>query len=115
MTTNAFLFSWCENGIEAIVPITQYEDFEEKHAFDILKTGKVPKCPLDHIVGSIIMRARANGQRAYEVYTIDCSEELTEEVWKELWENSPQMCADIIREKGVKLYSTRRNVEPVIR
>lgn len=107
MTTNAFLFSWDENGVEAIVPITQYEDVVER-GLAAIAGKKMPRNPLDQIITSVIMRARANGQRHYEVYTIDCTEDFTEEVWADLWANQPQYCADIVREKGVKLYCNRR-------
>ena len=115
MTTNAFLFSWCEEGIEAIVPITQYEDYEEKQVFNILKTNQVPKCPLDPTLNAILMRARFNHQRHYEVYVIDCDESFTEDGWRKLWEESPQTCADLVRKRGIKLHSDRRDVKEKIR
>ncbi len=36
MTTNAFIFSWDCNGVEAIVPITQYEDMDKRNLINIL-------------------------------------------------------------------------------
>ena len=105
MTTNAFLFSWCMDGVEGVIPITEYEDFEEKQIFEILSTGQVPKrSPLNSIVNMLILRARFNAQRFYEIYAIDCDESFTKDIWENLWESDPQGCAALVREKGVKLF-----------
>jgi hypothetical protein len=60
------------------------------------------------------MRARFNPQRNYEIYAIDCSKELDEAFWRARWEDDPQFCADLIREKGLKIYSDRATKERVI-
>lgn len=108
MTVNAFLFSWDQHGVEAIVPITQYETAPDVEAAVAVLSGEKPKRnPLNDIANSIIWRARANGQRHYEVYAIDCTEDYTEASWREMWEKDPQFCADLIRERGVKLFCNR--------
>ena len=109
MTTNAFLFSWDCQGIEAIVPITQYEDWETTNTFNILADKEQERNPLNSILQGILMRAQANPQRFYEVYTIDCdSKEVDEDWWRMQWEEYPQETADKVRAKGVKIYSDRR-------
>ena len=107
MTVNAFLFSWDQHGVEAIVPITQYDPQSVQAAVAVLKGETINSRALNDIVGSIIWRARYNSQRHYEVYAIDCTEDYTEAVWRELWEQEPQVCADLIRERGVKLFCNR--------
>ncbi len=107
MTTNAFLFSWDQHGIEAIIPITQYEQFEAEQTWAALTGAPVQRNPLTSIIHGLLLRARYNPQRHYEIYSVDCSEEMTEESWKSAWEESPQECANLIREKGHKLYSDR--------
>jgi len=47
MTTNAFLLSWDHYGLEACVPITQYQNPD--WLFGALATGKIPASPLDGI------------------------------------------------------------------
>jgi hypothetical protein len=107
VTTNAFLFSWDCDGIEGIVPITQYEYIDRENTIRILKEQDVVRSPLSSIIQSMIMRATFNPQRHYEIYAIDCGEEMDEDFWKQQWKDYPQETADLIREKGHKIYSDR--------
>ena len=113
MTTNAFLFSWDCTGVEAIIPITHYEDWDTVNAFGVLQGKGKTSNPLNQTLNMLCMRARFNPQRFYEIYAIDCDPSLTEEFWREEWETSPQMCADLIRSKGVKIYSDRMPADTV--
>jgi len=106
-TKNAFIFSWDQLGIESIVPITQYEHHDKQNLIRILSEKPKIKNPLDVIVRSLILRATVNGQRHYEIYAIDCTEEMDEKFWREQWEEYPQATAELIRERGHKLYSNR--------
>lgn len=108
MTTNAFLFSWDMQGIEAIIPISQYEHHDANRLIRILseKSADSPN-PLNGILGMLMLRARANSHRHYEIYAIDCAEDMDEEFWRKMWEDHPQATADLIREKGVKIFSDR--------
>lgn len=114
MTTNAFIFSWDQLGIEAIVPITQYEHHDKQNLIRILSEKSVERNPLDSIVRSLILRARYNPQRHYEIYAVDCDASLDEAFWRKQWEENPQYTADLIRERGHKLYSDRVTKKPVI-
>lgn len=109
MTTNAFIFSWCVEGIESIIPITQYEDWDKQNLIRLLKEEKSIANPLDVIVRNLLIRARMNSHRHYEIYAIDCNKDLDEEFWRQQWEENPQFTADLIRERGHKLYSNRMN------
>ena len=113
MTTNAFLFSWDCTGVEAIIPISQYEDWDTANAFSVLEGKAKTANPLNSTVNAILMRARANPQRFYEVYAVDCDESITEQDWRDMWDTSPQSCADMIRERGVKLYGEPMPVNTV--
>ena len=114
MTTNAFIFSWDCNGIEAIIPITEYEKWDQENLMRLLKNEKRLSNPLNTIIRTLLMRARYNSQRHYEIYAIDCDSSLDEEFWKEQWNSAPQTTADLIREKGHKLYSDRRQTQYTI-
>ena len=107
MTTNAFIFSWDCYGIESIVPISQYEGIDKENTLRILKEESPLANPLNTIIRSLILRARFNSHRNYEVYSVDCDSSLDEAFWKEQWYSNPQFTADLIREKGHKLYSNR--------
>lgn len=112
-TKNAFIFSWDNLGIESIIPITQYEHVEQQNLIRILSEKPIERNPLDSIVQRLIMRARFNPQRHYEIYAIDCTEEMNEEFWREQWEEYPQATAELIRERGHKLYSDRAETHKV--
>lgn len=114
MTTNAFIFSWDCNGVEAIVPITQYEDMDKRNLINILAERKQEANPLNNIIYNLTMRARFNPQRNYEIYAIDCDKSLDETFWRKQWEESPQFCADLIRKKGMMIHSDRATKPRVI-
>ena len=107
MTINSFIFSWTMNGIESIVPITQYEEFDKSNLFNMIAGKKVEKNPIDSIVRNILLRARVNNHRHYEVYAVECAIDLDEKFWWKQWDEEPQYTAELIREKGHKLYSDR--------
>lgn len=109
MTTNAFIFSWDQLGIEGIVPITQYEDWDKVQLMEVLKDNQKENNPLNRIINNMTMRARFNTHRHYEIYAIDCDPELDEAFWKARWETDPQWCANLVRKKGYKIYSDRAN------
>lgn len=114
MTTNAFIFSWDMYGIESIIPITQYEHWDKTNLIRMLKEEKTIRNPLDTIVRNLLLRARVNDQRHYEIYAVDCCEEMDEKFWREQWEQYPQETANLIREKGHRLFSNRITKEAVI-
>jgi len=112
-TKNAFIFSWDHMGIESIVPISQYEYIEQQNLIRILSEKPTERNPLDSIVQRLIMRAKFNSQRHYEIYAIDCTEEMDEKFWHKQWEEHPQFTAELIRERGHKLYSDRANTKQI--
>lgn len=107
MTTNAYIFSWDNLGIESIVPITQYEHHDKQNLIRMLSEKKTEPNPLNKILGMLLMRARVNTHRHYEIYAIDCNASMDEKFWREQWEKYPQETAELIRERGHKLYSDR--------
>lgn len=114
MTTNAYLFMWNQFGIETIVPITQYEDQSKLDIWNIIKGNSPGKNPLDDIITMMLLRARYQSDRNYEIYAMDCDEEITKEQLFDLWDNSPQYAADLTREKGICLYSDRHNYRKAV-
>jgi len=114
MTTNAFIFSWDQYGIESIVPITAYEHHDKQNLMLMLKGEQPKRNPLNNIIHNLIIRARVNNQRHYEIYAVDCHPDLDEEFWRQQWEEHPQFTAELIREKGHKIYSDRRTANQEI-
>lgn len=115
MTTNAFIFAWDKFGIESIVPITQYEHIDKVNLFRILKEEERIRNPLDGIVRSLVLRAQVNSHRNYEIYAVDCAPEMDLKFWQLHWAENPQGMADIIRERGHKLFSSRETRKTVIK
>lgn len=109
MTTNAYIFAWDQTGIDSIVPITQYEEWDKKNTWNVLVDQPVERNPLMSIVQSLILRARYNSHRHYEIYSIDCAFGIDEKEWRKIWEESPQATTDLIRERGQKIYSDRED------
>ena len=109
MTTNAFLFMWDMHGIESIVPITRYEKWDQTQVMQILggKQDRSEPNPLNITLNAMTLRARYNSQRHYEIYCIDCDESITEDDWAIMWDDDPQGCAELVRERGIKIYSDR--------
>lgn len=114
MTVNAFIFSWDENGVESIVPITQYENWDASNTFRLLADQPVVRNPLNSIMNTMLIRARVNSQRHYEIYAIDCDPSLDADFWREQWESAPQATADLVRKRGEKIYCNRRTQKAVI-
>ena len=94
-----FLAMWDSEGLECLFDITGMNHDMMLHKLQ----GKAFKAPFD--LSMLMMRARYNSQRSYEIYTFGVEGELSESEMKDLFNNSPQYFVDLIREKGHKLYS----------
>lgn len=114
--TNTFIVSWDMTGLEAVVDITQDlvlgELFEKESLFDRIKepdadihNEHVRK--INSIIQMMTLRARANPQRHYEIYSLNTVKGIDKETLEQLFNDSPQSAADLIRERGTKLYSDR--------
>jgi len=107
--TTRFVAMWDMTGLECLINVTkldkEHEQWEKENIFRILKeqdpTTKPKHVPLE----MMIMRARYNSQRHYEIYAFDS--ELSEEDIRETFETSPQVMVDAIRNIGHKFYSDR--------
>ena len=113
MTTNAYLVYWCEEGLESIIPITQYEHWDAENTFRILNDEEPVRNPMNGVLQGMLLRARFNSQRHYELYAIDCNNDITKEDLEQMFEDSPQTAADLIRNRGHKMYSDRANTNRV--
>ena len=113
MTT--FVLSWDQTGLEACVNITE---IEQRQMWEILSSkNENKKSGRDHNISSILnmlmLRARFNSQRHYEIYAIDVDETIDETDIKQWFEDNPQRTADLIRDRGRQLYSDRVNRKDV--
>ena len=120
---NLFIVSWDNTGLEACVDITEDRNrsdrFEQEKLFDIIRDpNTVPRnahlVKVNQMVGMMIMRARANPQRHYEIYTVTTDRGITQQDLRDMFETSPQTAANTIRERGNQLYSDRVNQKQIV-
>lgn len=107
MTTNAYLVYWCSEGLESVIPITQYEHWDAENTFRILNNEETVRNPMTGVLQSMLLRARVNSQRHYELYAVDCDTSITKEDLEQMFEDAPQTAADLIRSRGHKIYCNR--------
>ena len=95
---NKFLAMWDCNGLECLFDISDLE-----HDAFISGLKDVPfKTPFN--LGMMMMRARYNSQRSYEIYIFETVDMDYNDI-KAMFEDSPQVIVDAIRKNGNKLYS----------
>lgn len=105
---NKFLAMWDCNGLECLFDISDLE-----HDAMIAGLKDVPfKTPFN--LTMMMMRARFNNQRSYEIYTFETTDIGYDEI-KDMFENSPQVIVDAIRKNGNKIYSDYSAKETAIR
>lgn len=107
---NVFILSWDMLGLETVINASQ---IEKEQMWNILKNGPTDKNKegrvesVGQLVQRLMLRARFNTQRHYEIYSIRVDTSITVEHIKNLFEEHPQSAADLIRQRGTKLYSDR--------
>lgn len=116
---NVFLLSWDMTGLESLIDLTTLEKLrveEEKIRMmkilsdpDARDPGDQSGSVLNQIVQNILLRARVNSQRHYEVYTIQTVTGITRQDLWDMFNNDPQSASELIRERGNQLYSDRVN------
>lgn len=104
-----FLVMWCNEGLECVIDLTR---LEQQNIWNALKDENVPK--FDTNLRHLILRARVNSQRHYEIYSITAQDGITKNDIAEMFDNSPQHAADTIRNIGYKIYSDRATTKQVI-
>lgn len=107
MTTNAYLVYWCEEGLESVIPITQYELWDRDNTFKVLSDQETVRNPLNQMIQNMLLRARVNGQRHYELYAVDCDNSIDKTDIEQMFEHDPQTAADLFRQRGHRLFSDR--------
>lgn len=115
---NTYIISWDMTGLEAIVDVTENitrgNEFEREKIWDILKDPEnIPRNEwaqeVNRILHHMMLRARANPQRHYEIYSINTNQDITKLDLEDMFNDAPQAAADLIRDRGHRLYSDRVN------
>ena len=95
---NRFLAMWDCNGLECLFDIT---DLEGDAMMSGLK-GETFKVPFN--LSTMMLRARFNSQRSYEIYTFTTDGMNYNDI-KDMFEDDPQVIVNAIREQGNMIYS----------
>ena len=109
-----FLFSWDQLGIESIIDLTAYARWDQEQLLNILGDRPAQRNPARSMVQAILLRARYNGHRHYEVYMVTCDAAMDENYWREQWARFPQNTADVVRVRGHQLWSDRVEEDRVV-
>jgi hypothetical protein len=103
-----YLAMWDMYGLEFIFDTSKWE---KEYMWSILSEKPKPTTPS---IQMMILRAKANSQRCYEIYSFNADDDLTEESIKLAFESSPQGIVDFIRANGSKIYSDRAEKKAII-
>lgn len=102
-----FILMWDMYGLESIIDVTE---LEQQAIIAGLKGETVQQSnPIQYM----ILRAKFNTQRCYEIYSIS-TVDIDKDDFIRLFKDSPQMIVNLIRERGTKIYSDRQTKEAVI-
>lgn len=104
---NHFLAVWDMLGLESLhdvgIHMEKYDAWEKEKIVTILKDECAPAPPKGIPLQMIILRAKVNSQRAYEIYEFNSTMDYAEV--KDAFENDPQPIVEWIRDNGKKVYS----------
>ena len=98
------LLVWDCLGLEYSCNLTNYEK-------DIMWSTLKGEKPTVRIPGLdiLILRARANPQRNYEIYTVTVEPDVSLEDIERMFKDTPQAIVDLVRARGHRLYSDRQD------
>mgnify|MGYP006270057559 CR=1 FL=1 len=103
-----YLVMWCSEGLEFLFNITAYEKIK---AWNILKGVVTDRQPPS--IKHLILRARMNSQRHYEIYVFNGGDVPEEEI-RSLFDTDPQVIVNAIRKNGEQIFSDRASKAPKI-
>ena len=106
-----FLIMWDCNGLEYVADITADQ---QRVAWARLQGKESPRHAYANPM-HLKLRAQANTQRHYEIYTFDAVDGISEQDIRDMFDNNPQMAADTIRGIGHCIHSDRAQQEVAIR
>lgn len=96
--------------------LVRCNEFERESIFERIKNPEIePRNEslnkITKMIHMMQLRARYNPQRNYEIYKINTTPGIDKDSLIQLFEDDPQAAADLIRDRGDKLYSDRRTTE----
>ena len=104
-----FVVVWDNTGLEYVGDVTADEG---QRVWSALK-GEPVKYTIPNL-NHIILRARYNQHRHYEIYMVEATDGITAQDIRDMFESNPQMSADTIRKLGHRIYSDRADHDAVV-
>jgi predicted RNA-binding protein (virulence factor B family) len=105
-----FLIMWDQLGLECCIDVTADQ---QRRMWQKLKGEQVSETAIPNYQ-HLLLRARVNSQRHYEIYTCEAVDGITAEDIREMFEASPQSAADTIRRLGHCMHSDRATNDRVL-
>ena len=105
--TKHYLAMWDMLGLESLhdvdLHMNKYNEWEKQKVVAILKEERIPTQPSGIPLQMMLLRAKVNSQRAYEIYEFNST--MAYDDLKEAFEIDPQPIVEWIRVNGKKVYS----------
>jgi len=105
--TKHYLAMWDMLGLESLHDVDahmdKYNEWEKQKVVAILKEERIPSQPSGIPLQMMLLRAKVNSQRAYEIYEFNST--MAYDDLKEAFEIDPQPIVEWIRSNGKKVYS----------
>lgn len=99
-----FVLSWDMYGLESCINLTE---MEHNRVLNILANRSSTTTSENPTLNALVLRAKFNSQRHYEIYAVEVDDSITKEDLVEMFKDTPQYAADLIRNRGQKIYSDR--------
>ena len=105
--TKHYLAMWDMLGLESLhdvdLHMDKYNEWQKQKVLAILKEERIPSQPSGIPLQMMLLRAKVNSQRAYEIYEFNST--MAYDELKEAFEIDPQPIVEWIRSNGKKVYS----------
>ena len=108
--SHKFIVMWCNEGLEYVADVTADE---QRVMWEKLQGRTSPK----HSYANphhLVLRARYNTQRHYEIYLFNAVAGITEDDIRDMFDADPQSAADTIRGLGTVIHSDRAEKNKVV-
>jgi hypothetical protein len=105
-----FLVMWDCNGLETLQDISEFhpDNWDKNQLLGVMMGKAYKKAPIHAQISQMVLRAKFNPQRNYEIYIQQAAAEITAGDFAKSFNLNPQFWADYIREHhSVKIYSDR--------
>ena len=104
-----WLAVWDTLGLESLHNVSEWQDkfteWQKQKVWNELKGQKSePPPPPEIPLKMMLMRARFNSQRFYEIYTFSTTGRIGEADLRDWFQTSPQDAADWVRKNGNKIF-----------